>query len=89
MLTNSKSSGNEVEQLAERKNISLIDEINIDKLLEFKDSYVGDNSAVGNIIYNLPGNVYFGGMTLQTNETPYEISMDYGVNDKLGEENFR
>lgn len=65
-----------------------ITEVNLDKLLEYKNSYVGDNSAVGGIIMDLPGNVYFKGMVLQTSEIPYGIEVNYGVNHNLGDKDF-
>ncbi len=62
--------------------------VNIDELLEYKDSYVGDNSAVGGIINNLPGNIFFQGMALKTDNRPYGIEINYGVNPNLGQEDF-
>lgn len=55
--------------------------IHIDKLLEFKDSYVGDNSAVGNILYNLPGNSFVKQFSLETSNLPYSITVDYGLEE--------
>ena len=60
----------------------------IDDLLKYKGSYVGDNSAVGNIIAMLPANVYNAGFSLQTNKEPYEITINYKANKNLGEENY-
>lgn len=57
-------------------------------LVKYKGSYVGDNSAVGNIIEKLPANEYNAGFSLQTNKEPYEITINYKVNQKLGEENY-
>lgn len=51
--------------------------INIPTILEYKGSYVGDNSAVSNIIYNLPGNTYMEGMKLKTEAPPYGININY------------
>ncbi|XTR38664.1 DUF4825 domain-containing protein [Paraclostridium tenue] len=51
--------------------------ISVDKLLEYKDSYVGNNSAIGNIISNLPANIYNKKFELQTKSKPYEINIDY------------
>jgi hypothetical protein len=51
--------------------------VNINELLEYKDSKVGNNSAVGNIISNLPANIYSEGFELQTTSKPYEISINY------------
>jgi hypothetical protein len=51
--------------------------VNVNKLLEYKNSYVGNNSAVGNIISNLPANTYVRGFELQTKSKPYEININY------------
>ena len=51
--------------------------ISVDKLLEYKDSYVGNNSAIGNIISNLPANIYNKKFELQTKSKPYEINIYY------------
>ena len=51
--------------------------ISVDKLLEYKNSYVGNNSAVGNIISNLPANIYNRKFELQTKSKPYEINIYY------------
>ncbi|MEJ8553128.1 DUF4825 domain-containing protein [Tepidibacter sp. Z1-5] len=74
----------------ETKSTNKIQEINIEKLIEYKDSYVGDNSAVGGILYNLPGNIYVKQFSLQTNTEPYGIKVDYGLqeNSNLKEEDF-
>lgn len=50
--------------------------ISVDKLLEYKNSYVGNNLAIGNIISNLPANIYNKKFSLQTNSKPYEINLD-------------
>ena len=57
-------------------------------LMEYKDSYVGNNSAVGNIIAMLPANAYGSGFSLQTETEPYGITINYSINQKLGEENY-
>lgn len=60
-------------------NISLkTDEINIsnndlERILKYKNSYVGDNSAVSNIVNILLGSQYINGIELQTSLIPYEI----------------
>lgn len=51
--------------------------VNTEILLECKDSYVGDNSKVGNIIANLPANEYSKGFELQTEKKPYGINVKY------------
>jgi hypothetical protein len=57
-------------------------------LIKYKDSYVGNNSAVGNIIAQLPANTYKAGFSLQTDKEPYGITLNYKVNQDLGEENY-
>ena len=47
------------------------------KLLNYKDSYVGDNSAIGNIINLLPAHEYLDGFELQTMQEPYTITINY------------
>lgn len=47
-------------------------------IFQYKDSYVGDNSAVGNIINKLPGAQEFSGLELKTKEEPYGIIVNYG-----------
>ena len=37
-------------------------------IFQFKDSFVGDNSAVGNIVNQLPGAEQLNGFELKTNE---------------------
>ena len=65
------------EKTEDSKESSNESKVNVDKLLEYKNSYVGDNSAVGNIISNLPANIYVKGFELQTKSKPYEINIDY------------
>lgn len=64
--------------------VETISQVKIDDLLKYKGSYVGDNSAVGNIIAKLPANVYNAGFSLQTNKEPYEITINYKANQNLG-----
>lgn len=59
------------------KESSHISKINLDNLLKYNNSYVGDNSSISNIIYNLPGNEYAEGFQLQTDNIPYEININY------------
>ncbi|MBQ1274796.1 MAG: DUF4825 domain-containing protein [Cellulosilyticum sp.] len=47
------------------------------ELLNYKDSYVGDNSAIGNIINLLPAHEYLDGFELQTTQEPYTITINY------------
>ncbi|MEG2848583.1 MAG: DUF4825 domain-containing protein [Bacilli bacterium] len=60
--------------------ISNMSEVKLCNLIEFDNSYVGDNSAVGNIIYNLPGNNFNEGFSLKTDKKPYEINIKYDFN---------
>ena len=46
-------------------------------IFQFKDSFVGDNSAVGNIVNQLPGAEKLNGFELKTNEEPYGIILNY------------
>ncbi|AVQ98130.1 DUF4825 domain-containing protein [Oceanobacillus iheyensis] len=48
-----------------------------ENIFEFKDSFVGDNSAVGNIANQLPGSEHLNGFELKTNEEPYGIILNY------------
>lgn len=56
--------------------------IDVQKLFKYKDSYVGDNSAVGNIVALLPGNTYYEGMALYTKQRPYGIEVTYSANSQ-------
>jgi phage anti-repressor protein len=46
-------------------------------IFQFKDSFVGDNSAVGNITNQLPSAEQLKGFELKTNEEPYGIILNY------------
>ncbi|MGN8645303.1 DUF4825 domain-containing protein [Gracilibacillus sp. HCP3S3_G5_1] len=46
-------------------------------IFKFKDSFVGDNSAVGNIANQLLGAEQLNGFELKTNEEPYGIILNY------------
>lgn len=46
-------------------------------LFKYKDSYVGDNSAVVNTVIQLQGADYFRGVELQTKQEPYGNIVDY------------
>jgi hypothetical protein len=50
-------------------------------LYSYKDSYVGDNSAVGGIVDKLPGSVYQQGLSLQTKNRPYGITVKYAPSE--------
>lgn len=51
--------------------------VNLNTILKYKDSYVGDSSAILNIVNNLPANIYNEGVELQTESKPYEITIRY------------
>ncbi|WP_019242706.1 MULTISPECIES: DUF4825 domain-containing protein [Bacillus] len=53
----------------------------IDALITYKDSYVGDSSAVVNISYILPGGENVQRVSLQTEKKPYSITIDYGLKE--------
>lgn len=46
-------------------------------LFQRKGSYLGDASAVGSIVKELPSNEAFTGMELQTKEEPYGLTLKY------------
>ncbi|MEG0385550.1 MAG: DUF4825 domain-containing protein [Solibacillus sp.] len=46
-------------------------------LFKYKDSYVGDNSAVGNILNQLQAAEFLKGFELKTTEEPYGIVLNY------------
>ena len=50
---------------------------NMTELLNYKGSFVGDNSAVGHIIERLPAHEYLDGFELQTSQEPYEVTINY------------
>ena len=56
-------------------------------IFKFKDSYVGDNSAIGNIVNQLQGAEYFKGIELKTKEKPYGIILNYDWSES--EQNYK
>lgn len=48
-----------------------------DSTFQYKDSYVGDNSAVINLITQLEGSDHLNGLELKTKEEPYGIIINY------------
>ncbi len=46
-------------------------------LFQYKDSFVGDNSAVGNIVKQLQRGEHLAGFELKTKEKPYGIILNY------------
>lgn len=66
------------------KKVNNISDINMEELKKYKDSYVGDNSAVINILANLPLNTYVSELSLKTDRKPYEITVNYKESPALG-----
>lgn len=60
-------------------NINSTQQISINNVINYKDSYVGNNNAVINILYNSPGGVFVKHVSLQTRTTPYGIVVNYGL----------
>ncbi|MFV8830386.1 DUF4825 domain-containing protein [Alkalihalobacterium sp. APHAB7] len=46
-------------------------------IFQYKNSFVGDNNAVGNITNQLPAAEYLNGFELKTSEEPYGIILNY------------
>lgn len=64
---------NEIKDNNYKRDIYSVDGLDIDKLLKYKNSYVGDNSKVGGILSILPGNMFIKEFSL-TNDS---IKVDY------------
>ncbi|WP_217269740.1 DUF4825 domain-containing protein [Neobacillus endophyticus] len=47
-------------------------------IFQYMGSYIGNNSAVGNIITQLPQSKAFKQVTLQTKKKPYGMVIEYG-----------
>lgn len=61
-------------------------------IFQYKDSLVGDNSAVGAIISQLPFEKYYQEFALKTKEEPYGILLKYDINAEspaLNDENMK
>lgn len=52
----------------------------VSDFVKYKNSYVGDNSAVGNILSMLPAHDYIAGFSLQTEKKPYGVTVNYRAN---------
>lgn len=52
-----------------------------DDLFTYKDAYVGDNSAVGNIVSRLKNAEQFKRFELKTDEEPYGIILNYNLEE--------
>lgn len=50
-------------------------------LFKYKDAYVGDNSAVGNIVSRLKNAEQFKRFELKTDEEPYGIILNYSLEE--------
>lgn len=46
-------------------------------LYEFKSAFIGDNSAIGSIVNQLPSSEYLNGFELKTKEAPYGVILNY------------
>lgn len=57
----------------------------VETLSEYRTKYIGDNSAVGNIIYNLsfPQDMAYRQFALQTDEEPYEVTITFSVSEEV------
>lgn len=59
-------------------------------IFQYKGSYVGDNSAVGNIVNSLPHNKELKQISLQTKKEPYGVTLDYkGINSTMVEKELK
>lgn len=56
-------------------------------MFKYKDSYVGDNSAVGNIANQLQGAEHLKGFELETKENPYGVILNYDWSES--EQNYK
>ncbi|ALX47661.1 hypothetical protein AOX59_15190 [Lentibacillus amyloliquefaciens] len=56
-------------------------------MFKYKDSYVGDNSAVGNIANQLQGAEHLKGFELETKEKPYGVILNYDWSES--EQNYK
>jgi hypothetical protein len=60
-------------------NLNSTKEMKINNVINYRNSYVGNNNAVTNILYNLPGGPFVKRVLLETRTTPYGIIVDYGI----------
>ncbi|MBS4174932.1 DUF4871 domain-containing protein [Bacillus sp. FJAT-49736] len=58
------------------------DKVEIEKLIPFRESYVGDNSAVVGILRQLPGKNFLKEVSLSTKQEPYGIHAQYSGRTK-------
>ena len=69
------------------KNVNDNAKVEMYDFMQYKGSYVGDNSAVGNIISNLPISEYVSKFSLQTSNKPYGVTNYYKKNKNLDYKN--
>lgn len=62
-------------------------EKHIRELLPYRDSYIGDNSAVGGMLDKLPvpNGLYQQQISLQTKKSPYGLTVKYGLKENSSE----
>lgn len=60
-------------------NTNNTEQTSLTRLIKYKDSDVGNNLAVSNILSNLPGALYVKQISLETKSSPFSISVDYGL----------
>lgn len=60
-------------------NINNTEQTSLTRLIKYKDSDVGNNLAVSNILSNLPGALYVKQISLETKSSPFSISVGYGL----------
>jgi hypothetical protein len=46
-------------------------------IFQYKESYIGDNAAIGNIVEQLQSSEHLEGFELKTNEEPYGVTLNY------------
>lgn len=81
---NSSKSANNTKTSSETKKVESITSDVKKDLEKYKNTKVGDNSAVSHIVRSIPGNVYVKGISLETEKEPYGIVVNYdpGNNEK-------
>ncbi|MBD7912800.1 MULTISPECIES: DUF4825 domain-containing protein [Clostridium] len=68
--------------------VSTISKVRLEDLDDYKDTCVGNNSAIGDILQKLPANIYNDGFSLKTEKEPYGIMVNYDANHSLGREDY-
>ncbi|MFY0757890.1 DUF4825 domain-containing protein [Metabacillus dongyingensis] len=72
-----------VEQIQKQPISFLSGAPDIEELRKYEETFVGDNSSVSAILYQLPGHNYQQKFSLQTREKPYGMKVSYGP-EELG-----